>query len=135
METTLNPSWNLRKRRGKRDWKELTRFWRMTDDELADLYKEDDEEEDEEEYKEDEAEVNISSYPARILAGLFFFLSCRNINFRGSRAEIFRSGGFVQKYWSVTAARYCYVLSSQIKWSIKSQNKRQYNVLYDIVQD
>ena len=43
----------FRKRRGKRDWKELTRFWRMTDDELADLYKEDDEEEDEEEYKED----------------------------------------------------------------------------------
>ena len=88
METTLNPSWNLRKRRGKRDWKELTRFWRMTDDELADLYKEDDEEEDEEEYKEDEAEVNISSYPARILAGLFFFCC----------AEILDSGGFVQKY-------------------------------------
>ena len=39
-------------------------------------------------------------------------MSCRNIKFRGFRAEIFRSGGFVQKYWSVTAARYCYVLSS-----------------------
>ena len=34
------------------------------------------------------AEVNISSYPARILAGLFFFC----------RAEILNSGGFVQKY-------------------------------------
>ena len=33
-------------------------------------------------------EVNISSYPARILAGLFFFC----------RAEILNSGGFVQKY-------------------------------------
>ena len=33
-------------------------------------------------------EVNISSYPARILAGLFFFC----------HAEIFNSGGFVQKY-------------------------------------
>ena len=42
---------------------------------------------------------------------IIFFLSCRNIKFRGFRAEIFRSGGFVQKYWSVTAARYCYVLS------------------------
>merc|ERR1712083_1205526 len=46
--------------------------------------------------------------PSRII----FFLLCRNIKFRGFRAEIFRSGGFVQKYWSVTAARYCYVLSS-----------------------
>ena len=55
--------------------------------------------------------MNISSYPATEVAGLFFFLSCRNIKFRGFRAEIFRSGGFVQKYWSVTAARYCYVLS------------------------
>ena len=36
----------------------------------------------------DGAEVNISSYPARILAGLFFFC----------RAEILNSGGFVQKY-------------------------------------
>ena len=35
-----------------------------------------------------DAEVNISSYPARILAGLFFFC----------RAEILNSGGFVQKY-------------------------------------
>ena len=34
------------------------------------------------------SEVNISSYPARILAGLFFFC----------RAEILNSGGFVQKY-------------------------------------
>ena len=33
-----------------------------------------------------------------------------------SSAEIFRSGGFVQKYWSVTAARYCYVLSSHVPW-------------------
>ena len=56
-----------------------------------------------------QAEVNISSYPA---SRIIFFLSCRNIKFRGFRAEIFRSGGFVQKYWSVTAARYCYVLSS-----------------------
>ena len=38
--------------------------------------------------QEDGAEVNISSYPARILAGLFFFC----------RAEILNSGGFVQKY-------------------------------------
>ena len=36
----------------------------------------------------------------------YFFLSCRNIKFRGFRAEIFRSGGFVQKYWSVTAANW-----------------------------
>ena len=34
------------------------------------------------------SEVNISSYPARILARLFFFC----------RAEILNSGGFVQKY-------------------------------------
>ena len=35
-----------------------------------------------------ETEVNISSYPARILAGLLFFC----------RAEILNSRGFVQKY-------------------------------------
>ena len=53
----------------------------------------------------------------------------------------------MQKYWSVTAARYCYVLSShaprlnrfdQTKPSCsaipKTQNRRLYNVLYDIVQ-
>ena len=57
-------------------------------------------------------EVNISSYPATDVAGSFFFSSCRNIKFRGFCAEIFRSGGFVQKYWSVIAARYCYELSS-----------------------
>ena len=34
------------------------------------------------------AEVNISSYPATEVAGLFFFC----------RAEILNSGGFVQKY-------------------------------------
>ena len=34
------------------------------------------------------AEVNISSYPATDVAGLFFFC----------RAEILNSGGFVQKY-------------------------------------
>ena len=33
-------------------------------------------------------EVNISSYPATEVAGLFFFC----------RAEILNSGGFVQKY-------------------------------------
>ena len=48
-------------------------------------------------------EVNISSYPATSVAGSFFF----------RRAEILNLGGFVQKYWSVTAARYCYVLSSR----------------------
>ena len=58
------------------------------------------------------SEVNISSYPATDVAGSLFFSSCRNIKFRGFCAEIFRSGDFVQKYWSVIAARYCYVLSS-----------------------
>ena len=54
-----------------------------------------------------DTEVNISSYPA---SRIIFFLSCRNIKFRGFRADIFRSGGFVQKYWSVIVARYCYVV-------------------------
>ena len=56
----------------------------------------------EEEGEDESAEVNISSYPATSIARSFFF----------RRAEILNSGGFVQKYWSVTAARYRYVLSS-----------------------
>ena len=35
-----------------------------------------------------------------------FFLSCRNIQIRVFRAEIFKSGYFVQKYWSGTVTRY-----------------------------
>ena len=40
-------------------------------------------------------EVNISSYPATRVAGLFFH----------SRAVIFKSGCFAQKYWSGTVTR------------------------------
>ena len=41
------------------------------------------------------AEVNISSYPGTRVPGLFFH----------SRAVIFKSGCFVQKYWSGTVMR------------------------------
>ena len=41
------------------------------------------------------AEVNISSYPGTLVPGLFFH----------SRAVIFKSGCFVQKYWSGTVTR------------------------------
>ena len=41
------------------------------------------------------AEVNISSYPGTLVPGLFFH----------SRAVIFKSGCFVQKYWSGTVMR------------------------------
>ena len=41
------------------------------------------------------AEVNISSYPATRVAGLFFH----------SRAVVFKSGCFVQKYWSGAVTR------------------------------
>ena len=75
--------------------------------------------------------MNISSYPGTDVPGLFFFLSCRNIKFRGFRAEIFRSGGFVQKYWSVTAARYCYVLSSQSNGPLN--HKIEGNTMYYMI--
>ena len=42
-----------------------------------------------------QSEVNISSYPATRVAGLFFH----------SRAVIFKSGCFVQKYWSGAVTR------------------------------
>ena len=35
-----------------------------------------------------------------------FLLLCRNIQIRVFRAEIFKSGYFVQKYWSGTVTRY-----------------------------
>ena len=36
--------------------------------------------------------------------------------------------------WNYGMSHGCNVYWEKIKWSIKSQNKRQYNVLYDIVQ-
>ena len=44
-----------------------------------------------------QAEVNTSSYPATRVAGLFFH----------SRAVVFKSGCFVQKYWSGAVTQSC----------------------------
>ena len=73
-------------------------------------------------------EVNISSYPATRVAGLFFH----------SRAVIFKSGCFVQKYWSGTVTRKMTIIKLtiwiQLKWSLKSWKRRQNKVLCDTVQ-
>ena len=45
--------------------------------------------------EEEKTEVNTSSYPGTLVPGLFFH----------SRAVIFKSGCFVQKYWSGTVTR------------------------------
>ena len=77
-----------------------------------------------------------------------FCLSCRNIHIREFCAEIFKSGCVVQKHWSVIAAKYRYELPGHARlcfvilpnqtwwprWSLKSQGRRQNNVVYVIVQ-
>ena len=56
-----------------------------------------------------------------------FFLSCRNIQIRVFRANIFKSECFVQKYWSGTVTRYsvmrgCLFGSDQTKYYVHGCN-------------
>ena len=71
-------------------------------------------------------EVNISSHVATCVATRFN-LSCRNIQIRVFRANIFKSECFVQKYWSGTVTRYsvmrgCLFGSDQTKYYVHGCN-------------
>ena len=77
-----------------------------------------------------------------IFRGEYFYLSRSKLllpDFSSSRSVIFKSGYFVQKYWSGTVTRntvmrrgmnlmIC-IVKRQLKWSLKSWKRRQDNEL------